>query len=649
MGPLTSNYVLCGSREANEGKLEELTGELTLTLSLFDCQSGEATASTTAPPPRLASGKASTLLASLALACAKLESFSLVYQDVNMRSYFGSIRPPTRLTLGFRLGRPGKKKKKGRWWAFGKVGPVGCLHSSNDTEKERNEVRGRETGKRVESIGLDDRLDDREKQNEIRIWPKKKQRYGYHDRSPSIKILLSKSLRVSGAFKHPKYAGVGRSLDKRIRSRIAFFVESSIGEKKSLAKAKKRLTRLIRLANDLRFAGTTKTTISLFPFFGATFFFPRDGVGVYTNLFFEDAREPLLARRAIIGQFHRAMSGQFRKNGKIWVRVLADLPITGKPTKVRMGRGKGNPTGWIARVSTGQILFEMDGVSLSNARQAATLAAHKPCSSTKGVSFPIGRKKWEEATETLLRGEGSEVWKEKRRELDEQWVDGPFYQSLRGLLSEWDKNKKRRQLHTIDARRVGHDYFNFSTIIPREAQLDAESGIPEVKEVSGVVWHLDVDSSHPGVEEGPKGSVVRRFKCSAGQLSWYGRTAAPREIHLYTSSRTRFLNRTSIGERCQLHSPNLYKGLSPPLTKRWFYPGQATKAGDLGGNSERKRRGRSGVEEWSTHQAHDLKTAGLQHRIGNEKEFALACRTYAPTHANPYSKKTIMRYPNQLL
>lgn len=91
------------------------------------------------------------------------------------------------------------------------------------------------------------------------------------------------------------------------------------------------------------------------------------------------------ARRAIIGQFHRAMSGQFRRNGKIWVRVLADLPITGKPTEVRMGRGKGNPTGWIARVSTGQIPFEMDGVSFSNARQAATLAAHKPCSSTKFV------------------------------------------------------------------------------------------------------------------------------------------------------------------------------------------------------------------------------------------------------------------------
>ena len=81
------------------------------------------------------------------------------------------------------------------------------------------------------------------------------------------------------------------------------------------------------------------------------------------------------------------MGGQFRRNGKIWVRVLADLPITGKPTEVRMGRGKVNPTGWIARVSTGQIPFEMDGVSLSNARQAATLAAHKLCSSSKFVQW----------------------------------------------------------------------------------------------------------------------------------------------------------------------------------------------------------------------------------------------------------------------
>jgi len=91
----------------------------------------------------------------------------------------------------------------------------------------------------------------------------------------------------------------GGSLDKRIRSRIAFFVESSTSEKKCLAEAKKRLTHFIRLANDLRFAGTTKTTISLFPFFGATFFFPRDRVGMYNNLFFEDAREQLLGQLRI--------------------------------------------------------------------------------------------------------------------------------------------------------------------------------------------------------------------------------------------------------------------------------------------------------------------------------------------------------------
>ncbi|KAK4374973.1 hypothetical protein RND71_005650 [Anisodus tanguticus] len=63
------------------------------------------------------------------------------------------------------------------------------------------------------------------------------------------------------------------------------------------------------------------------------------------------------------------MKGPFRRNGKIWVRVLVDIPITGTPTEVRMGKGKGNPTGWIARVSRGQILFEMDGTREDLARQ----------------------------------------------------------------------------------------------------------------------------------------------------------------------------------------------------------------------------------------------------------------------------------------
>ncbi|KAH0658248.1 hypothetical protein KY289_026996 [Solanum tuberosum] len=57
-----------------------------------------------------------------------------------------------------------------------------------------------------------------------------------------------------------------------------------------------------------------------------------------------------------------------------------------------MGRGKGNLTGWIARMSRGQILFEMDGVSWLNARQAATLAAHKLCSLTKFIQWSIGEE-----------------------------------------------------------------------------------------------------------------------------------------------------------------------------------------------------------------------------------------------------------------
>ncbi|KAI5672941.1 hypothetical protein M9H77_13305 [Catharanthus roseus] len=104
-------------------------------------------------------------------------------------------------------------QEKGRWWAFGKVRPIGCLHL-NDSTKERKELRGQGAGKRVQSI----RLNEREKQNEIRIWPKKKQHYGYHDRSPSIKKNISKSLWVSRAFKHLKYAGVVND--------IAFLIEN---------------------------------------------------------------------------------------------------------------------------------------------------------------------------------------------------------------------------------------------------------------------------------------------------------------------------------------------------------------------------------------------------------------------------------------
>ncbi|KAI3847974.1 hypothetical protein MKW92_040153 [Papaver armeniacum] len=79
----------------------------------------------------------------------------------------------------------------------------------------------------------------------------------------------------------------GGNLDQRIRSRIAFLVDNS----SSKSMTEEKLTHFIRQANDLRFAGTRKNSISLFPFFGATFFFLRDGV--YKKHLIEDSREQL--------------------------------------------------------------------------------------------------------------------------------------------------------------------------------------------------------------------------------------------------------------------------------------------------------------------------------------------------------------------
>ncbi|KAH9538691.1 hypothetical protein CY35_15G019700 [Sphagnum magellanicum] len=79
------------------------------------------------------------------------------------------------------------------------------------------------------------------------------------------------------------------------------------------------------------------------------------------------------------------ISKEFQRNGQIWVKVFIDIPITNKPTEVKMGKGKKNSTSWIVRVVEGQILFEMDGVNLSNAQKIVALIVHKLCLSTKFV------------------------------------------------------------------------------------------------------------------------------------------------------------------------------------------------------------------------------------------------------------------------
>lgn len=95
-----------------------------------------------------------------------------------------------------------------------------------------------------------------------------------------------------------------------------------------------------------------------------------------------------IVRAQTIEATRRVLSRKFRLSGaQIWIKICANVPITRKPTEVRMGKGKGNPAGWVARVSKGQILFEMDGVTLSNAQSAARYASHKLNVATKFVQW----------------------------------------------------------------------------------------------------------------------------------------------------------------------------------------------------------------------------------------------------------------------
>jgi large subunit ribosomal protein L16 len=72
-----------------------------------------------------------------------------------------------------------------------------------------------------------------------------------------------------------------------------------------------------------------------------------------------------------------AMTRYVKRGGKVWIRIFPDKPITKKPAETRMGKGKGNPEEWVAVVKPGRILYEMEGVPSSVAREALRLAASK--------------------------------------------------------------------------------------------------------------------------------------------------------------------------------------------------------------------------------------------------------------------------------
>lgn len=89
------------------------------------------------------------------------------------------------------------------------------------------------------------------------------------------------------------------------------------------------------------------------------------------------ARQIEAARRAITRQMKRA--------GKLWIRIFPDVPVTDKPAEVRMGKGKGSPEFWVARVKPGRVLFELEGISEELARSAFALGAAKLPIKTKFI------------------------------------------------------------------------------------------------------------------------------------------------------------------------------------------------------------------------------------------------------------------------
>ena len=72
-----------------------------------------------------------------------------------------------------------------------------------------------------------------------------------------------------------------------------------------------------------------------------------------------------------------ALTREMKRGGKVWIRLFPDKPITKKPAETRMGKGKGNPEGWVAVVKPGRVLFELEGIEEIAARKALALASAK--------------------------------------------------------------------------------------------------------------------------------------------------------------------------------------------------------------------------------------------------------------------------------
>ena len=105
------------------------------------------------------------------------------------------------------------------------------------------------------------------------------------------------------------------------------------------------------------------------------------------------AVEPERVTARQIEATRRAITRHMKRAGRVWIRIFPDLPVSKKPTEVRMGKGKGSPEFWVAKVKPGRIMFEIDGVTDDVAREALRLGAAKLPIKTKIVTRPGEQEK----------------------------------------------------------------------------------------------------------------------------------------------------------------------------------------------------------------------------------------------------------------
>ncbi len=98
------------------------------------------------------------------------------------------------------------------------------------------------------------------------------------------------------------------------------------------------------------------------------------------------ALEPNRVNAREIEAARRAITREMKRQGRVWIRIFPDIPVSKKPTEVRMGSGKGAPEFWAVRVAPGRIMFEIDGVPEAVARESLRLGAAKLSVRTKIVS-----------------------------------------------------------------------------------------------------------------------------------------------------------------------------------------------------------------------------------------------------------------------